>query len=285
MQDKMNELKKEYETIVCGENLKERVDKIMKKKKRKLIYASEGIAAAFVMCTVALNAIPSLSVAAQDIPVVKGIVNVLTGGRFELKDGGYEADIETPQITGLGNKELEDLLNKEFKHNAEEIKNQFISDMEEIKKEYGGDEVHMGVSMGYKVKTNNDKILALDVYVVNMAGSSSDEHKYYNIDKKSEKLLTLDEIYKDTPDYKKILAEYIEKEMKRRNDEDEGLFFLPDDDFGGEDTKKALENINKFYINDAGNVVICFDKYEIAAGAQGSPEFEIPDDVLRADIR
>ena len=156
--------------------------------------------------------------------------------------------------------------------------------MEEIKKEYSGDEVHMGVSMGYKVKTNNDKILALDVYVVNTAGSSSDEHKYYTIDKKTEKLLTLDEIYKNTPDYKKILAEYIEKEMNHRNDEEEGLFFLPGDEFGGEDTKKALENINKFYINDSGKVVICFDKYEIAAGAQGSPEFEIPDDVLKADI-
>lgn len=284
MRDKMNELKKEYESIVCSENLKERVDKTMKNKNKKWIYTIEGIAAALVICTVTLNAVPSLSAAAQDIPVVKNIVNVLTGGRFELKDGGYEADIETPEITGLGNKELENLLNKEFRHNAEEIKNQFISDMEEIKKEYSGDEVHMGVSMGYKVKTNNDKILALDVYVVNTAGSSSDEHKYYTIDKKTEKLLTLDEIYKNTPDYKKILAEYIEKEMNHRNDEEEGLFFLPDDEFGGEDTKKALENINKFYINDSGKVVICFDKYEIAAGAQGSPEFEIPDDVLKADI-
>lgn len=284
MQDKMNELKKEYENIVCSENLKERIDKTMKNKNKKWIYTIEGIAAALVICTVTLNAVPSLSAAAQDIPVVKNIVNVLTGGRFELKDGGYEADIETPEITGLGNKELEALLNKEFKHNAEEIKNRFISDMEEIKKEYGGSEVHMGVSMGYKVKTNNDKILALDVYVVNTAGSSSDEHKYYNIDKKTEKLLTLDEVYKNTPDYKKILAEYIEKEMKRRNDEEEGLFFLPNDEFGGEDTEKALENINKFYINDSGKVVICFDKYEIAAGAQGSPEFEIPDEVLKADI-
>ena len=284
MQDKMNELKKEYENIVCSENLKERIDKTMKNKNKKWIYTIEGIAAALVICTVTLNAVPSLSAAAQDIPVVKNIVNVLTGGRFELKDGGYEADIETPEITGLGNKELEALLNKEFKHNAEEIKNRFISDMEEIKKEYGGSEVHMGVSMGYNVKTNNDKILALDVYVVNTAGSSSDEHKYYNIDKKTEKLLTLDEVYKNTPDYKKILAEYIEKEMKRRNDEEEGLFFLPNDEFGGEDTEKALENINKFYINDSGKVVICFDKYEIAAGAQGSPEFEIPDEVLKADI-
>lgn len=284
MRDKMNELKKEYESIVCSENLKERVDKTMKNKNKKWIYTIEGIAAALVICTVTLNAVPSLSAAAQDIPVVKNIVNVLTGGRFELKDGGYEADIETPEITGLENEELENLLNKEFRHNAEEIKNQFISDMEEIKKEYSGGEVHMGVSMGYKVKTNNDKILALDVYVVNTAGSSSDEHKYYTIDKKTEKLLTLDEIYKNTPDYKKILAEYIEKEMNHRNDEEEGLFFLPDDEFGGEDTKKALENINKFYINDSGKVVICFDKYEIAAGAQGSPEFKIPDDVLKADI-
>ena len=30
-----------------------------------------------------------------------------------------------------------------------------------------------------------------------------------------------------------------------------------------------------FYINEAGNPIIVFQKYEIAAGAAGMPEFEI----------
>ena len=45
---------------------------------------------------------------------------------------------------------------------------------------------------------------------------------------------------------------------------------------------KIAEDQN-FYINDDGNIVICFDKYEVAAGAQGSPEFVIPEKVV-ADI-
>ena len=36
----------------------------------------------------------------------------------------------------------------------------------------------------------------------------------------------------------------------------------------------------EFYINDAGNIVICFNEYVVAAGAEGCPEFEIPTYVI-----
>lgn len=32
---------------------------------------------------------------------------------------------------------------------------------------------------------------------------------------------------------------------------------------------------NKFYINEAGNLVIVFEKYEVAPGFMGQQEFEI----------
>ena len=53
-----------------------------------------------------------------------------------------------------------------------------------------------------------------------------------------------------------------------------------------EENPEGFEKISadqKFYINSDGKIVVCFDKYEIAAGAQGSPEFVLPDEVT-ADI-
>lgn len=59
--------------------------------------------------------------------------------------------------------------------------------------------------------------------------------------------------------------------MKKQNENGTGYYFVDKDDVD------KFEKINKnqnTYINDAGKIVICFNKYEVAAGAQGSPEFE-----------
>ena len=40
----------------------------------------------------------------------------------------------------------------------------------------------------------------------------------------------------------------------------------------------ALANLDKnhhWYLNDEGKLVVGFDKYEVAAGVQGAPEFVI----------
>lgn len=285
----MKKLKEEYENVKCSDDLKERVETTMKttmetrmkKGPARIRYALSGIAAAFVICTITLNAMPSAARAAMGVPFIEKIVNVLTFGRFEMNENGYEAKIITPEIEGLSNKELENKLNKEFRENAAAIKEQYLKDVEEMKKEFGDETIHMGLEMNYKVLTDTPDILALDIYIFNAAGSSSTRHSYYNINKKTNKLITLSSLYKNDKAYREKLSEYIVSEMKRQNKEEGAMFWLPDDEFGGEDTKKALADNKKFYINDKNEVVICFDKYEIAAGAQGSPEFAIPESVIK----
>ena len=140
----------------------------------------------------------------------------------------------------------------------------------------GEDAVHMGVNSDYIVKTDNDNILAIDVYILNTAGSSSTVHSFYTIDKKSGRLLTLEGLFKKDADYVKVLSDYIKQEMKRENEENDGLFELD-----GEWAFKGIKKDQNFYINNDGLLVICFDKYEVAAGAQGSPEFVIPNEIIK----
>ncbi len=97
-----------------------------------------------------VNIVPEIPVAAQEIPVIKEIVNVLTFGRFKMQKNGYEADIITPEITGLMDKELEKKLNDEFKENADIIKKQYLADVADLKNEFGDETVHMGLKMDYK---------------------------------------------------------------------------------------------------------------------------------------
>ena len=72
-------------------------------------------------------------------------------------------------------------------------------------------------------------------------------------------------------DYIEKLTNDIVKEIERLNAEEEvDIYFATYDD-----VYKLLSNKEEFYINEAGNPVIVFDKYEIGIGAIGCPEFEI----------
>lgn len=65
---------------------------------------------------------------------------------------------------------------------------------------------------------------------------------------------------------------------------EDGLFFLDgeQEDFDGFGQIRPDQN---FYIDKNGNLVIAFDKYEVAAGAQGSPEFVIPQEVIKTILK
>lgn len=280
--NKLDELKKEYESINASEMFKEKIKKSIKKEKgyvrmiKKVSAITIGAAAALV---ITFNCIPSLTIAASDVPILGSVVRVITFGRFEAKDNGYEATVVTPKIEGLLDKELEDKLNNEFKENSQAVIAAFEKDVAELKKEFGDEEVHMGVESNYTVRTDNDNILAIDAYILNYAGSSYTKHSFYNIDKKAGKLLELKDLFKNGADYVTPISKYIADEMDRMNREENGMFWVGTQENGIEGFENIKEDQN-FFINDNGNIVICFDKYDVAAGAQGCPEFEIPKSIV-----
>ena len=282
--NKIDELKTQYENIYASDQLKQNVNKILKRKKFPVFLKITAAVAAFILSfTAFFNFFPNFAEAAAEIPVIGTLVRVITFGKYENKDQGYEAKIITPKIEGLLDKDLENRLNNDFKENAEEIIKAYENDVKELKKEYGEETIHMGVASDYIIKTDTDRILSLDVYILYTAGSSSTKHTFYTIDKKTGKLLSLSGLFKNGADYISPISEYIKEEMKRLNAEEDGLFWVnPEEDFF-ESFEKIKENQN-FYINDRCELVICFDKYEVAAGAQGCPEFVIPPDVISSVV-
>lgn len=274
----MDDLKKDYEKIKASKELRERIEKTMKKEKMKKTAKLSGSIAAGIIALgiLSVNIFPELAYAMSDIPVIGQAVRVVTFDRYVHNDNGYSADVSTPKIEGITDKKLEEKLNREFKENAKTIIAQYENDVRKLKDEFGEDTVHMGITSDYIVKTDNDNILAIDIYILNTAGSSSTVHSFYTIDKKTGKLLTLKGLFKKDADYTGVLSDYIKKEMRRENEENNGMYELD-----GEFAFKKIKKDQNFYINDDGQLVICFDKYEVAAGAQGSPEFVIPNKIIK----
>lgn len=279
--NKIEKMKHEYESIHATDELKNTVASTLHSQKSRpsawIINLCAATAAAAIFVT-AMNFSPQLAEAAGDVPILSSIVKIVTLGKYENKKGGYDAKIVTPKIEGLIDKNLENKLNKDFKDNADALIAAYEKDVKELEKEYGDDTIHMGITSDYTVLTDNDDYLALDVYILYTAGSSSTKHTFYTIDKKSGKLLTLKGLFKPDSDYVTVLSKYIKDEMIRLNNEEGAYFWVDDSMFEG---FKKIKPDQNFYINKNGKLVICFDKYDVAAGAQGSPEFEIPDSVVK----
>lgn len=90
---------------------------------------------------------------------------------------------------------------------------------------------------------------------------------YYNIDLDTGKDITLKEWFGSN--YKKIIADEVQKQINTWDDEKK--FYLWED----LDLEDLINEDTQFYINDKDQVVVFFNKYELGAGAMGTPEFVI----------
>jgi len=278
----MNHLQSQLDALCASDSLKKKVKKLIKKNDALRLWKRIGCTAAavVVVCTTALNCMPSVAAAAYEVPLLGYVARVVTLNRFAFEENGYAANINVPQIEGLLDPELEARLNQQFKDQADVLIAAVETDVKDLKAEFDDEVIHYSIEADYAVKTDTDDLLAIDNYVYTAVGSSSTVHSFYTIDKRNSQLLTLAGLFAPEADYVETLSAYLRQEMERLNSEEEGLFWVGQDMVENFTQIKADQN---FYINADHQLVICFDKYEVAAGAQGSPEFVIPSSVI-ADI-
>lgn len=240
--------------------------------------AAASIVAATALFTVGVNSSPVFAASLSNVPVVGSIVKILTFREYTVNEDSYNADIKVPSIQGLENKDLENNLNDKYLTENKKLYEDFMADIEDMKSNGDG---HLGVSSGYVVKTDNDRLLSIGRYVVNTVGSSSTTMKYDTIDKQSEILITLPSLFKNDS-YVNIISENIKKQMIEQNKADENKFYWVEG-IEKDMNMDLFEKISKdqnFYINSEGKLVISFDKYEVAPGYMGVVEFVIPTEIL-----
>lgn len=282
-------LKNEYMDIQIPDELDFIVKKALKdsgvdisRKKRtglqKSAIVAASLAASLVLLTLGVNTSQSFAESLSKVPVVGSIVKLVTFREYKLDNKNYNADIKVPAIEGLENKELESSLNEKYLAENRGLYEQFMKDISELDK---NGEAHMGVSSGYQLITDNDTIFSVQRYVLTTAGSSYTELKYDTIDKKKQVLITLPSLFKDDS-YVDVISDNILDQMRDQMKGDEGKIYWIDEQVE-EGLTEAFERIDKdqgFYINPQGKLVISFDKYSVAPGYMGNPEFVIPTDVI-----
>ena len=265
----LNRMKNEYNEIKAPQSMYASMGAMIAKRNRQRMMVRRilSTAAMFVLVfALTVNMLPTTAKAMMEVPALSGIVKVFTLGRFTSSSDNSEIDVVTPQLAGLFDEEAQKELNEKFKENAKILIEAAENDVEEGFK---------GTFAGYEVKTDNENILAVDIYVESVEGSAAVTHDFYTIDKKAGKVIEFHSLFRDGIDFVTVIDEYITAEMEKANAKEPDTFDI------GENGFETIGNDPKFYINNVGNIVICFDEYEVAAGSEGSPEFEIPDEVVK----
>ncbi|MNR09494.1 Anti-sigma-V factor RsiV [compost metagenome] len=205
-------------------------------------------------------------------------MKVLTFREYQYNDGARQANIEVPVITDMENKMLEESLNTKYLEESKKLYTDFMVDVEKMKA--SGLEGHLGIDSGYIVKTDNEQIFAVGRYVVNTAASSSTIFQYDTIDKKNQLLITLPSLFKDES-YIQVISENIKAQMKQQmNDDPSKVYWVEGVPNQVNFAFKTIKKDQSFYINKDGKLVIVFQKYEVAPGVMGGPEFIVPTNLL-----
>ena len=84
----------------------------------------------------------------------------------------------------------------------------------------------------------------------------------------------------NTDKFSDILVAEIKKQMQEQMANDENISYWINNSGIGEEFATVSADHN-FYWNENGDLVIIFDKYEVAPGSMGTPEFVIDKGVIR----
>lgn len=233
-----------------------------------------GIAAVVIMAFILpLNTIPSYAKAVSQIPIIGELAKIFTFREYHFEDEIKYIDAKIPKFTYAGKSDLEKRVNQEIS----KIINEELKNAEKNAKEYyeafietGGDSkefMPIGIDIDYEIKCITEKQVSFIITKSETFSSAYFVAYYYNIDMESGRYMTLRDLLGN--DYKEIVVQSIENTISNWNQEQKELLF---EDINIED---LIDENTNFYINEQNQVVVVFDKYEVAVGSAGRLEFPI----------
>lgn len=281
--DKIDKLKENYNNVeipkelddVINDAFKESANKEIENNKKdwrrnmknmKKWYAS---AAAIGLIIVSVNASSTFAKSLENIPVIGNIIKIVDFNNYRIDKDGMDVSISLPEVSS-DSKDLEYKLNKEFEKEGKEAYKKYEAEVAKLEKE--GKTTHKSAEMWSETVAENAKTLSVAIYNTETEASAATSRKIYNIDKKDKTILTLEGMFGNN-DYVDVLSKNILSQMKERTKKDSNDVYFVDNTF-------KIKKDQPFYINDKGELVICFDEYEVAPGSAGLVEFVIPSNVV-----
>lgn len=247
-----------------------------KRKKHGIVLKYFGTALA--ACLAVFIALPNLSAQAADsmraIPVVGELVELVTFRTYVKEDEYHQMMVEIPTVETSGAGAIQDAvetINQDVETLTQTLIDQFEADAADL-----GDQAHTALEVRHRVVTNTDLWFTLELEVWQGAGSSNTTYYYYHIDKSTGAIVTLSDLFAGDGYIEAISAE-IQRQMRAENEAGTGMYWV---DSEYEDMNfRAIDPDQNFFFDENGDLVIAFDKYEVAPGAAGCPRFTISQEI------
>ena len=269
-------------------NAKENTKRKQKRNSKRYV-AGIAVAAALAII-ITPNVSANAAYAMSQIPILGNVIKMITVREYNYER--FEAKIKEAQLVQEEvvendmdsavkeqTKESLQTINEDIEEMTDRLIAQFEADVE-LGESYGG------VYMEPQVVTDTDTWFTIRIVVTQVAGSGSEYEYFYHIDKTTGKIASLKDLFIDGADYMTPISEDIKKQMREQMAEDENLYYWVDDEITEWNFQSIKEDQN-FYLNEDGQIVICFDEYEVAPGYMGLVQFTIDNsvvsDILKTD--
>ncbi len=293
----LKDAKEIYDHIVVPEELEERLKQTLenattnKPSSNNIVKFTKWIstaAAAFLLCfTVGLNTSESFAMEMSSLPIIGSVAKVLTIRSYEDRKENVTTTVEIPEIQLEASTKDVQMAITDVNAKIQELVDNFtaekyaqIEDGKATFLENGGTEEEwqardIEVNVSYELKHQNTTTLSMLIDGWISWFNFEEFRKFYNLDLVTGKELTLiDLLGEDAYEYAET---EVLKQINKMIEEDPNLCFwgINDSNNMEEEFIGVTEN-TPFYINADGNVVISYNKYDIAPGSMGIMEFEIP---------
>lgn len=303
--EKIKEMKKSYEEPKMSdeqiEMMKQRMEeakmeKRTSQKKKHVLRNTVAAAAAVVAVFVVLpNTSENVAYAMSNIPVVGKLVEAVTFRDYKYESERHNADIEVPELTvnvagetaGTetsqdGTETADTRVQENLKKTTEEINAEIqeITDqiVAEFEKNVGDEWGYQDIMVKHEVINTTEDYFTLKLICYQASGSGAEWDYFYTIDLKTGERLALKDLFADGADYITPISENIKEQMQEQMNADENVHYWLHDEITEWNFDKITDETS-FYLNENGNIVICFNEGDVAPMYMGCVEFVIPEDV------
>ena len=279
MNDSLKRARERYESVPVPEELAFTVAAALregerKRRRRRAVRRSWGAGLAACACFCLLvNGSPAFAAAVADLPVLGQLARIVTVERYQINDREHLIDVRLPALADTGNTALEQRINTEIRTRIQQTLDEAEERAREAREafvETGGqaeDFIPIMIDVDYEVKCSNGRYLSFVVYQTEIQASSYTQVYTYNLDLATGTDLTLPGLLGS--DWKAQCNAAVREGMARRIKEDGAVYFTNSSAFRG------VPDDQKFYLDENGDPVVFFEKYEIAPGYMGIQSFPV----------
>ncbi|MCI6012315.1 MAG: RsiV family protein [Firmicutes bacterium] len=293
---KLEELKKEYESLHAPEEGKERVEEAIERahaenrknrRIRRMKRCGAGIATAAALFILLPNISSSAAYAMSSMPVLGPIVEAVTFREYaaESEDGRFEADVKIPQLNASDGLPVDPEQLKQINDEIRTICDGMIADFEN---NMDSGEGYEQLVIQYDILDTTDDYFSIKLITYMVAGSGFEKDYYYTLNLKTGKQMHLSDLFPEGADYIGPISENIQEQMRARMKADENVIYWveTEDGSGAEDTPdelyfREIPADQQFYIDGEGHLVITFSEGDVAPVYMGCDQFIIPDSVVK----